>query len=91
MSIITLRSTFYDKKTNQVHSRILPTFRDGTIVTDPRSQVHWIATEYGMTNLMGASTWERAERLINLAHPDFRESLIAAAESMKIWRKSNKK
>lgn len=91
MSIITLRSTFYDKKTNQVHSRILPTFRDGTIVTDPRSQVHWIATEYGMTNLMGASTWERAERLISLAHPDFRESLIAAAESMKIWRKSNKK
>lgn len=52
----------------------------GTTVTDPRSQVNWVATEYGMVNLMGASTWERAERLISIAHPDFREDLIKEAE-----------
>lgn len=63
---------------------------EGTTVTDPRSQTNYIATEYGMVNLMGLSTWERAEALISLAHPDFRDELIKAAEDMKIWRKSNK-
>jgi acyl-CoA hydrolase len=32
--------------------------------------------EYGMVNLKGASTWERAEKIISIAHPDFREELI---------------
>ena len=42
-------------------------------------------------NLVGLSTWERAEKLVSIAHPDYREELIAAAEKMKIWRKSNKR
>ena len=33
---------------------------------------------------------KRAEALISIAHPDFREGLIKEAEKMKIWRKSNK-
>lgn len=90
-SIIALRSTFHNKKTGQDESRIRPTLLNGTIVTDPRSQAHWVATEYGMVNLMGASTWERAEKLISIAHPKFREDLIKAAEDMKIWHYSNKR
>lgn len=89
-SIIAFRSTFTDKN-GKTHSRVRPTLSPGTIVTDPRSQVHYVATEYGLENLMGASTWERAEKLIGLAHPDFREDLIKEAENMKIWRYSNKR
>ena len=50
-----------------------------------------IVTEYGMVNLKGLSTWERAEALIGIAHPQFREELIQSAEQMHIWRKSNKR
>ena len=38
-----------------------------------------------------AATWQRAEALIDIAHPDFREELIAAAEKQRIWRRSNKR
>ena len=37
------------------------------------------------------AAWERAEALINIAHPDFREQLIADAEKMGLWRKSSKR
>jgi acyl-CoA hydrolase len=40
--------------------------------------------------LKGKSTWERAEALINIAHPDLREELIKEAEKMNIWGKTNK-
>jgi acyl-CoA hydrolase len=90
-SIIAMRSTFKDHHTGKIGSRIRPTFLPGTIATDPRSTTHLLATEYGIVNMMGASTWERAERLISIAHPDFREELIQAADDMKIWRQSNKK
>ena len=42
-------------------------------------------------NAKGKSTWERAEGLIAIAHPQFREELIAEAEKMHIWRRSNKR
>lgn len=72
------------------HSRIKPQF-NGDIITSPRSQVYFLATEYGVINLEGRSTWERAEALVSIAHPDFRDELIAEAEKRKIWRKSNKR
>ena len=87
-AFVCMTSAFTDKA-GQLHSRILPRF-DGDIVTDPRSQAYYIVTEYGAVNLAGRSTWERAEALISIAHPDFREELIRAAEAQKIWRRSNK-
>ena len=50
-------------------SRIVPTLTPGSIATDPRSCVHYIVTEYGMVNLKGLSTWERAEALISICRP----------------------
>ena len=87
-AFVCMTSSFVDKA-GERHSRILPQF-SGEIVTDPRSQAYFIVTEYGAVNLAGRSTWERAEALISVAHPDFREELIAAAERQKIWRRSNK-
>jgi acyl-CoA hydrolase len=43
-----------------------------------------------MVDLKGASTWQRAERLISIAHPDFRDELIKEADRMRIWLPSNK-
>ena len=48
-------------------------------------------TEYGVARLPGLATWQRAEAIINIAHPDCREDLIRAAEEQKIWRRSNKR
>ena len=87
-AFVCMTSSFVDKA-GERHSRILPQF-SGEIVTDPRSQAYYIVTEYGAVNLAGRSTWERAEMLVSIAHPDFREELIQAAERQKIWRRSNK-
>jgi butyryl-CoA:acetate CoA-transferase len=83
--IIGLSSTFTDKA-GAVHSRIVPTLRPGSIVTVPRSIVQYVATEFGIVQLKGKSTWERAEALIGIAHPMFRDELIRQAQEMKIWR-----
>ena len=88
-SFVCLSSTFTDKK-GVTHSIILPTLHPGSVVTDTRANAHYIVTEYGMVNMKGLSTWERAEALISIAHPDFRDQLIKDAEAAKIWRKSNK-
>lgn len=87
-AFISMTSSFVDKKGVR-HSRILPHF-GGEIITDPRTLSAYIVTEYGVANIAGRSTWERAEALIGLAHPDFREELIQAAERQKIWHRSNK-
>jgi len=88
-SFICMSSTVTGKD-GSVKSRIVPTLTPGSIATDPRSCVQYIVTEHGMVNLKGLSTWERAEALIGIAHPDFREQLIQDAEKMHIWRRSNK-
>jgi acyl-CoA hydrolase len=87
-SFVCMTSTFNSK--GQVVSRIKPTLTPGSIVTDPRTATHMIVTEYGIAELKGKSTWERAEALINIAHPDYRDQLIKEAQEMKIWRKSSK-
>lgn len=89
-SLICLPSTHTDKK-GKVTSRIVPSFETGTITTIPRQCVNIIVTEHGWASFKGDSTWVRTEKLINIAHPDFREELIKAAEERKIWRRSNRK
>lgn len=89
-SFICLSSTFTDK-TGKTTSRIRPTLVEGSAVTDTRPTTEYVVTEYGMVNLKGLSTWERAEKLISIAHPDFREELIQEAEKMHIWRRTNKR
>lgn len=89
-SFICLSSTFMDKKSGRIQSRIRPTLANGSIVTDTRANVHYLCTEYGCVNLKGLSTWQKAEAIISVAHPDFREELIAEAAKMNIWRRSNK-
>ena len=89
-SFIAMNSIFKDKD-GTVHYRIQPFYTRGDVVSVPRSQVNFIVTEYGAVNLAGRSTWERAERLISIAHPDFRDQLCGEAEKMGIWKRSNKK
>ena len=88
-SFICMTSTYKDK-TGKLRSRIVPTF-SGDIVTTPRSQTFYIATEYGVVNLAGKTTWERADALVSIAHPDLREELIEEAEKLRIWLPSNKR
>ena len=83
-------STFTDKK-GVLHSNVLPHFSSGDVITTPRAQAPWLVTEYGAVNLSGLPTWQRAEAVISIAHPDFREELIRAAEEQRIWRRSNKR
>ena len=59
-------------------SRIAPTLPPGTSVTTPRHQVDVVITEFGVAELQGRSVQERAEALINVAHPDFQDTLRAA-------------
>lgn len=89
-SFICCSSTFKDKEGN-LQSRIRPTLSSGSIVTDTRTNVHYVVTEHGKVNLKGLSTWQRAEALISIAHPQFHEQLIADAQKMGIWRRTNKK
>lgn len=86
---ICMTSSYRDKAGN-LQSRIMPRFTQGDIITTPRTQAFYIVTEYGIVNLAGRSTWERAELLISLAHPEFRDELIAQADKQKIWRNSNR-
>ncbi len=88
-SFICMSSTVTGKD-GAVKSRIVPTLTPGSIATDPRSCVQYIVTEHGMINLKGLSTWERAEAIISIADPQFREQLIQDAQKMGIWRRSNK-
>lgn len=88
-SFICLASTYTDKEGN-VKSRIVPTFAPASITTIPRQMVDYIVTEYGAVRLRGKATWWRAEELISIAHPNFRDELIKDAQRMKIWTKTNK-
>lgn len=88
-SFVCCSSTFTDKQ-GVMHSRIRPTLAEGSIVTDTRANSHYLVTEYGKVNVKGLSTWQKAEAIISIAHPDFRDELIAEAEKMHIWKKSNK-
>ena len=61
--------------TSKGFSRIVPFLKEGAGVVTTRGHVHWVITEYGIVNLFGKSLKQRAKALINIAHPDHRESL----------------
>lgn len=78
--LICLSSTYADHD-GSIRSRILPHLGPCQIVTVPRSFNQFVITEYGIADLRAKTTWERAEALISVAHPDFREGLIHEAEA----------
>ena len=59
-------------------SRIVPFLKEGAGVVTTRGHVHWVVTEYGITDLFGKNLRQRARALINIAHPDKREALEKA-------------
>jgi itaconate CoA-transferase len=75
-SIIAARSTAAKGKV----SRIVPRLEGP--VTTPRNDTHYVVTEFGAVNLKGLSSTERAQALIALAHPEFRDGLTNAAKEM---------
>ncbi|PIE91280.1 MAG: 4-hydroxybutyrate CoA-transferase [Acidobacteria bacterium] len=64
-------------------SRIVSTLTPGSGVVTTRAHVQYIVTEYGIADMRGKSTLERARELINIAHPNFREQL--KKEAREIW------
>ncbi|MDR3089032.1 MAG: GNAT family N-acetyltransferase [Desulfobulbaceae bacterium] len=70
-------------------SAIIPRISDAP-VTVPRGDVHFIATEYGLTNLIGKSLQERAIAMISIAHPDYRDELLEAAKERGLVGKDRK-
>ncbi len=74
--IIALPSTAKD------FSRIVTTLKVGAGVVTTRNHIHYVVTEYGVANLYGKTIRERAQQLINVAHPDFREELTKEAQAL---------
>jgi 4-hydroxybutyrate CoA-transferase len=65
-----------------VINRIVSTLKTGAGVATTRSHVHYVVTEYGMVDLYGKSIRQRAEALISIAHPDFRDQLTWEARNL---------
>jgi 4-hydroxybutyrate CoA-transferase len=70
-SIIALPSTTDDGRI----SRIVARLAEGAPVTTPRFAIDTVVTEHGIAELRGRDLWSRAEALIAIAHPDFRDAL----------------
>jgi acyl-CoA hydrolase len=81
-SFICLASTY--NKGGVRKSRIVVDFTPGTVVTTLRSDVMYVVTEFGIVNLKGKSIAQRAQALISLAHPDFREDLTRKAYDLRL-------
>jgi itaconate CoA-transferase len=75
-SIIAFHSTTGGGQVSKIVSRL------SGPVTTPRTDTHLVVTEYGVANLKGLSSTERANAIIRLAHPEFREALSAQARDL---------
>lgn len=64
-------------------SRIQTVLEAGAGVVTSRGDVHFVVTEFGVADLWGRTVRERAEALIEIAHPDFRPELVATAKARK--------
>jgi len=63
-------------------SRIVPRIKSGAGVVTTRADVHYVVTEYGVAYLHGKNVRQRAEALIQIAHPKFREELAEHVREM---------
>ncbi|WP_312102967.1 acetyl-CoA hydrolase/transferase family protein [Pygmaiobacter massiliensis] len=87
-SIIAMHATYKAKGADGkevLRSKIVPFLHEGATVTTSRNDVDYVVTEYGIAWLRGRNVAERAEALIQIAHPDFREELRAQAQQYMIW------
>lgn len=84
-SILCLKST-YRRRDGTLESNIKAVLPEGAVVTTPRTDVMYIATEYGVANVYDLPFEERAYRLINIAHPSFRKPLFKEAVERGIIR-----
>lgn len=82
---IATRSTAFDKEMGENVSKIVPMLRPGATVTLTRTDVMYVATEYGVVNLKGKNLRERAAALISITHPDFRGDLRKHAKDVKYF------
>jgi 4-hydroxybutyrate CoA-transferase len=74
VSIIAMPAT----TAGDARSKIVASLAPGSVVTTPRYCVDYVVTEYGIAHLRGRSLWQRAEALIAIAHPKFRDELANA-------------
>ncbi len=73
---------FLSTAKNDSVSRIVPMLNTGAGVVTTRNDVHYIVTEYGVASLYGQTVRRRAQELINIAHPKFRDQLTAEARKL---------
>lgn len=78
-SLLCLPAT-YTSKDGALHSRIVPFFGPGAVITTPRHQVDVVITEFGAAELEGKTVHGRGEALAAIAHPMFRDGIAAAAQ-----------
>jgi acetyl-CoA hydrolase len=81
LPIIALPSTT-TLRNGHIVSRIVPMLKQGAGVVTSRNHIHYVATEYGMVDLYGKSIRQRAQLLISIAHPQFRDELTAQAKAL---------
>lgn len=66
-------------------SRIVPVLAPGSGVVTNRADVHWVVTEHGAVNLFGCTLRERAQRLLRISHPKFRDALKEEMRRTYAW------
>jgi acetyl-CoA hydrolase len=76
--IITLPSTAH----GGTCSRIVDALKPGAGVVTSRNDVHYVVTEYGVAYLHGKTIRQRAQALIDIAHPEFRDQLTRRAQEL---------
>lgn len=81
-AILALYSTYKEKETGELKSRITATLKPGSFITTGRNDVQYIVTEYGVAQLKGYNLRDRVRALISVAHPDFRKDLEADAKKL---------
>jgi acyl-CoA hydrolase len=82
--------SIYKDKNGTLYSKIKPFLTQGTACTISRQLTHYVVTEFGKALIKSQSVWKRAENIISIAHPDFRDELIGEAQKLGFWQRSNK-